>query len=113
MPSSSIRPFQSLRTTPARPSPSHLPLHPQVYFAYELQRRLGPLGVTSCAVDPGGVRTSIWDTHSLFRRQPFKAVVEATCVRCVCCWGRRRGRCPYLPRGEYEGGVRGVREKGP
>lgn len=30
-----------------------------VYFTYECQRRLGPLGVQSCAVDPGGVRTRI------------------------------------------------------
>jgi NAD(P)-dependent dehydrogenase (short-subunit alcohol dehydrogenase family) len=34
-----------------------------VLFAYELQRRLGARGVTSCAVDPGGVRTGIW-AHS-------------------------------------------------
>lgn len=37
----------------------------QVLFAYELQRRLGPLGVEACAVDPGGVRTSIWEHISI------------------------------------------------
>lgn len=31
-----------------------------VLFTYEHQRRLGSLGVQSCAVDPGAVRSSIW-----------------------------------------------------
>jgi len=32
-----------------------------VYTAFEGQRRLGPLGVTFCAADPGAVRTAIYD----------------------------------------------------
>lgn len=32
-----------------------------VYTAFEGQRRLGPLGVTWCAADPGAVRTAIYD----------------------------------------------------
>jgi hypothetical protein len=32
-----------------------------VYCAFEGQRRLGPLGVTFCAADPGAVRTAIYD----------------------------------------------------
>ncbi|KAL3134898.1 hypothetical protein ABBQ32_007864 [Trebouxia sp. C0010 RCD-2024] len=31
-----------------------------VLFTYEHQRRLGALGIQSCAVDPGAVRSSIW-----------------------------------------------------
>lgn len=34
---------------------------PQVLLAYELQRRYGAQGLQACAVDPGGVRTNIWD----------------------------------------------------
>ncbi|EFJ45448.1 hypothetical protein VOLCADRAFT_94320 [Volvox carteri f. nagariensis] len=48
-----------------------------VLFAYELQRRLGPLGVQSCAVDPGGVRTSIWDEVPALAHPPAKWVIEA------------------------------------
>ncbi|GLC39347.1 hypothetical protein PLESTB_000894800 [Pleodorina starrii] len=47
-----------------------------VLFAYELQRRLGPLGVQSCAVDPGGVRTSIWDEVPALAVPPAKWVIE-------------------------------------
>ncbi|CAG9464931.1 unnamed protein product [Pedinophyceae sp. YPF-701] len=48
-----------------------------VLFAYELQRRLGPRGVQSCAVDPGGVRTNIWSTRESLSKGPIKAVINA------------------------------------
>lgn len=50
------------------------PAAPQVLFAYELQRRLGPLGIEACAVDPGGVRTAIW--HGI-RVPGVQAAVDA------------------------------------
>jgi NAD(P)-dependent dehydrogenase (short-subunit alcohol dehydrogenase family) len=55
-----------------------------VLFAYELQRRLGVHGVTSCAVDPGGVRTNIW-THS----PAFSKVRKG--------WGQRQAGRLLLP----------------
>lgn len=39
-----------------------------VLFAYELQRQLGNQGVTSCAVDPGGVRSNIWEASPMFKK---------------------------------------------
>ncbi|KAG2427863.1 hypothetical protein HXX76_012183 [Chlamydomonas incerta] len=48
-----------------------------VLFAYELQRRLGAYGIQSCAVDPGGVRTSIWDEVPALAVPPAKWVIEA------------------------------------
>ncbi|KAG2492105.1 hypothetical protein HYH03_009596 [Edaphochlamys debaryana] len=48
-----------------------------VLFVYELQRRLGHLGVTACAVDPGGVRTSIWDEVPALAAPPARWVIEA------------------------------------
>ncbi|KXZ49862.1 hypothetical protein GPECTOR_19g313 [Gonium pectorale] len=48
-----------------------------VLFAYELQRRLGPLGVQSCAMDPGGVRTAIWDEVPALAVPPARWVIEA------------------------------------
>jgi WW domain-containing oxidoreductase len=47
----------------------------QVLFAYEHQRRLGPLGVQSCALDPGGVKSNIW-RKSLFAKPPLKWVLD-------------------------------------
>lgn len=32
-----------------------------VYFAFELQRRLGAKGLQACAADPGAVRTNIYN----------------------------------------------------
>lgn len=32
-----------------------------VYFAFELQRRLGPKGLQACVADPGAVRTNIYN----------------------------------------------------
>lgn len=46
-----------------------------VLFAFELQRRLGPLGVETCAVDPGAVNTSVWD-NVIFGKPPFKNFIE-------------------------------------
>ncbi|EFN53453.1 hypothetical protein CHLNCDRAFT_136710 [Chlorella variabilis] len=46
-----------------------------VLFAYEAQRRLGQHGVQSCAIDPGGVATSIWE-HSMFAKPPFSWVIN-------------------------------------
>ncbi|KXZ49861.1 hypothetical protein GPECTOR_19g312 [Gonium pectorale] len=48
-----------------------------VLFAYELQRRLGPLGVQSCAADPGGARTAIWDEVPALAVPPARWVIEA------------------------------------
>lgn len=39
-----------------------------VLFGYELQRRLGVHGVTSCVADPGGVRSNIWDKSPIFKK---------------------------------------------
>ncbi|MEW5310781.1 MAG: hypothetical protein WDW38_002545 [Sanguina aurantia] len=47
-----------------------------VLFAYELQRRLGARGVTSCAADPGGVRSSIWDTSPMFSKGMYRWLVD-------------------------------------
>ncbi|KAL6757973.1 hypothetical protein V8C86DRAFT_3025833 [Haematococcus lacustris] len=46
-----------------------------VLHAFELQRRLGPLGVTSCAMDPGGVNTAIWSS-TLFSSFPIKQIIN-------------------------------------
>ncbi|GAB4813415.1 hypothetical protein N2152v2_000461 [Parachlorella kessleri] len=46
-----------------------------VLFAYELQRRLGAHGIQSCAVEPGGVATSIWK-GSRFSRPPLSWVIN-------------------------------------
>lgn len=43
-----------------------------VYFAYELQRRLGLRGVTSVAADPGGVRSNIWSASPMFSKGAYK-----------------------------------------
>ncbi len=43
-----------------------------VYFAYELQRRLGLRGVTSCVADPGGVRSNIWTASPLFKKGLYR-----------------------------------------
>ncbi|KAG2501756.1 hypothetical protein HYH03_000256 [Edaphochlamys debaryana] len=47
-----------------------------VLFAYELQRRLGNRGVTSCAADPGGVRSHIWDSSPMFKSGWKKAMID-------------------------------------
>ncbi|PNW72029.1 hypothetical protein CHLRE_16g685400v5 [Chlamydomonas reinhardtii] len=47
-----------------------------VLFAYELQRRLGNHGVTSCAADPGGVRSHIWDTSPMFKKGWKKTIID-------------------------------------
>ena len=43
-----------------------------VLFAYELQRRLGLHGVTSCAADPGGVRSNIWSSSPIFSKGLYR-----------------------------------------
>jgi len=48
-----------------------------VLMAYELQRRLGPLGVTSCAADPGGVRSNIWAASPMFKAGFYKKMIDA------------------------------------
>lgn len=40
-------------------------------FAFELHRRLAPHGVVSCAVDPGGVASSIWKSSKLLSTGPI------------------------------------------
>lgn len=47
-----------------------------VLFAYELQRRLGPLGVTCCVADPGGVRSNIWASTPLFSGGFYKKMID-------------------------------------
>ncbi|KAK9804909.1 hypothetical protein WJX72_011450 [[Myrmecia] bisecta] len=47
-----------------------------VLFTYEHQRRLGPLGVQSCAVDPGSVRSNIWKGNAAHQRPPISWVVN-------------------------------------
>lgn len=47
-----------------------------VLFTYELQRRLGNLGVQACAVDPGAVATNIYKDSRLFTRQPLKWLIQ-------------------------------------
>lgn len=47
-----------------------------VFFAYELQRRLGPAGVTSVVTDPGGVRSNIFNSSPKFSKSIFKTIVE-------------------------------------
>mmetsp|Transcript_17223 Transcript_17223/g.51526 ORF Transcript_17223/g.51526 Transcript_17223/m.51526 type:complete len:367 (-) Transcript_17223:59-1159(-) len=49
-----------------------------VFFTYEAQRRLAPLGVQSCAVDPGSVNTDIYRSVAM-GRGVFKAVREFFC----------------------------------
>ena len=46
-------------------------------FAFELQRRLGPFGVQSCAVDPGAVGSSIWKNQSLFSNPPLSWFIDS------------------------------------
>lgn len=46
-------------------------------FSSELNRRLLPLGVQSCAVDPGGVNSSIWDRGGFLSRPPFRTIIGA------------------------------------
>lgn len=48
-----------------------------VLFAFELQRRLGPLGIQSCAVDPGAVGSSIWKNQSIFSNPPISWFIDA------------------------------------
>ncbi|XP_075265339.1 uncharacterized protein LOC142357670 [Convolutriloba macropyga] len=48
-----------------------------VFFSQELHRRLQPLGVDSCAVDPGGVNSSIWDRGGVFSRPPIRSIIAA------------------------------------
>ena len=45
--------------------------HANVLFGYELQRRLGPLGVQSVVADPGGVRSNLWDKSPMFKKGSF------------------------------------------
>lgn len=45
-----------------------------VLFGYEVQRRLGPLGVTSVVADPGGVRSNLWNTSPLFKQGLYRWV---------------------------------------
>ncbi|EFJ49458.1 hypothetical protein VOLCADRAFT_104328 [Volvox carteri f. nagariensis] len=47
-----------------------------VLFAYELQRRLGNHGVTSCAADPGGVKSNIWDKSPMFSKGIYKTIID-------------------------------------
>ncbi|GLC47990.1 hypothetical protein PLESTB_000047100 [Pleodorina starrii] len=47
-----------------------------VLFAYELQRRLGNHGVTSCVADPGGVRSHIWDKSPMFSKGFYKTIID-------------------------------------
>lgn len=44
-------------------------------FAFELQRRLGAAGIQSCAVDPGGVSTNIWQ-NSAFDKPPLSYFIR-------------------------------------
>ncbi|GIL92709.1 hypothetical protein Vretimale_19417 [Volvox reticuliferus] len=48
-----------------------------VLFAYELQRRLGNHGVTSCAADPGGVKSNIWDKSPRFKQSIERTFINA------------------------------------
>mmetsp|Transcript_34065 Transcript_34065/g.96543 ORF Transcript_34065/g.96543 Transcript_34065/m.96543 type:complete len:345 (+) Transcript_34065:213-1247(+) len=48
-----------------------------VFFSQELHRRLHPHGVDSCAVDPGGVNSSIWDRGGMLSRPPFRSIISA------------------------------------
>ncbi len=63
-----------------------------LYFAYELQRRLGLRGVTSCAADPGGVRSNIWSASPVFQKGFYRCVGARARARvCVCVCVRVRG----------------------
>lgn len=46
-------------------------------FSSELNRRLLPHGVQSCAVDPGGVNSSIWDRGGVFAKPPIRNIIGA------------------------------------
>mmetsp|Transcript_21104 Transcript_21104/g.50393 ORF Transcript_21104/g.50393 Transcript_21104/m.50393 type:complete len:370 (-) Transcript_21104:2546-3655(-) len=48
-----------------------------VLFSRELHKRLHSHGVDSCAVDPGGVNSSIWDRGGIFSRPPLRNVIHA------------------------------------
>lgn len=50
-----------------------------VLFTYESQRRLAPLGIQSCAVDPGSVNTAIYRNNRVLGHGPFRAVREFFC----------------------------------
>lgn len=45
-------------------------------FAFELHRRLAPYGVVSCAVDPGGVASSIWNQSNAFSTGPIGWIIR-------------------------------------
>lgn len=49
----------------------------QVIFSSELHKRLQPLGVNSCAVDPGGVNSSIWDRGGMLSKPPIRNIIGA------------------------------------
>lgn len=48
-----------------------------VLFGYELQRRLGPLGVQSVVADPGGVRSNLWDKSPIFKAGLYRSIINA------------------------------------
>jgi len=48
-----------------------------ILFTKELQRRLGPKGVTAVCCDPGSVYSGIWDTSKAFGRPPLVWLLQA------------------------------------
>ena len=62
----------------------------QALFAFELQRRLGKEGVTSCAMEPGGVASPIWN-GTIFGKPPFRQAIDMVSVcmgACACGYVR-------------------------
>ncbi|KAF5827890.1 hypothetical protein DUNSADRAFT_18581 [Dunaliella salina] len=47
-----------------------------VLFAYELQRRLGLHGLTSCVADPGGVRSNIFNSSPMLSKGMYKKMID-------------------------------------
>eukprot|EP00951_Prasinocladus_malaysianus_P005494 scaffold38947_cov52-Prasinocladus_malaysianus.AAC.1 len=45
-------------------------------FSKELNRHLQPHGVSSCAVDPGGVNSSIWDRGGPLSKPPLRTIIS-------------------------------------
>eukprot|EP00899_Mesostigma_viride_P011321 jgi/Mesvir1/2018/Mv06198-RA.2 len=49
-----------------------------VLFTFESQRRYHAQGISSVAVDPGGVNTNIWKNSGKFSKPPFSYLIKST-----------------------------------
>lgn len=80
-----------------------------VLFGYELQRRLGNFGVTSCLADPGGVRSSIWEKSPMFKKGFARCVLLSLAAgRSGVRWRGSTGPWPCMPSWHAANETRGV-----